>query len=68
MAAATVLHTAVPVPEYLPPSTPADYHRIVSPTLTIPSEPDVTIPVGILTCQRVSPCGYSRISLAESAS
>ncbi|KAI0036735.1 ThrRS/AlaRS common domain-containing protein [Vararia minispora EC-137] len=34
------------------PTTPSDYHRIVSPGLQIPSDPHVAIPVGILTCQR----------------
>ncbi|KAH9948348.1 hypothetical protein B0H21DRAFT_733864 [Amylocystis lapponica] len=43
MAAAAVL---------LPPVTPPTYHRIVSPTLTIPSDPQVSIPVGLLACQR----------------
>ncbi|KAI0268181.1 hypothetical protein BC834DRAFT_968391 [Gloeopeniophorella convolvens] len=33
-------------------STPPDYHRIVSPTLRVPSDPSVTIPVGLLSCQR----------------
>ena len=65
MAAATVLQTPVPIPEYLPPSTPADYHRIVSKTLTIPTEPDVTIPVGILACQRVSCSALCRIAHTE---
>ncbi|KAH7916079.1 ThrRS/AlaRS common domain-containing protein [Hygrophoropsis aurantiaca] len=37
----------------LPPSpTPPSYHRIVSPTLTIPSDPLSSIPVGLLACQR----------------
>ncbi|KAI0068748.1 ThrRS/AlaRS common domain-containing protein [Artomyces pyxidatus] len=36
----------------LSPTTPPDYHRIVSPTLRIPSDPSITIPVGLLTCQR----------------
>ncbi|EJF62794.1 hypothetical protein DICSQDRAFT_103029 [Dichomitus squalens LYAD-421 SS1] len=36
-----------------PPSvTPPTYHRIVSPTLTIPSDPLKPIPVGLLACQR----------------
>ncbi|KAH9077092.1 ThrRS/AlaRS common domain-containing protein [Lactarius deliciosus] len=35
----------------LPPLT-TDYHRIVSPTLRIPSDTSVTIPVGLLACQR----------------
>ncbi|THV08607.1 ThrRS/AlaRS common domain-containing protein [Dendrothele bispora CBS 962.96] len=36
----------------LHPTTPPDYHRIISPTLQIPSNPQVSIPVGILACQR----------------
>ncbi|KAI0089163.1 Threonyl/alanyl tRNA synthetase [Irpex rosettiformis] len=36
----------------LPPTTPPDYHRIVSPTLAVPSDPNVSIPVGLLACQR----------------
>ncbi|KXN83672.1 Putative alanyl-tRNA editing protein alaX [Leucoagaricus sp. SymC.cos] len=32
--------------------TPADYHRIVSPTLKVPDVSDTPIPVGILACQR----------------
>lgn len=35
----------------LPPSA-TNYHRIVSPTLRIPSDTSVTIPVGLLACQR----------------
>ncbi|KAH9900035.1 alanyl-tRNA synthetase domain-containing protein [Cubamyces lactineus] len=36
-----------------PPSvTPPTYHRIVSPTLTIPADPLQPIPVGLLACQR----------------
>ncbi len=36
-----------------PPSvTPPTYHRIVSPTLTIPADPLQSIPVGLLACQR----------------
>ena len=36
-----------------PPSvTPPTYHRIVSPTLTIPVDPLQPIPVGLLACQR----------------
>ncbi|KAF8165388.1 alanyl-tRNA synthetase domain-containing protein [Crassisporium funariophilum] len=34
------------------PSTPPDYHRIISPTLSIPSDPRVSVPVGLLACQR----------------
>lgn len=36
----------------LPPVTPPDYHRIVSPSLRIPSDPQTSIPVGLLACQR----------------
>ncbi|KAI0787160.1 Threonyl/alanyl tRNA synthetase [Irpex lacteus] len=36
----------------LSPTTPPDYHRIVSPTLAVPSDPQVSIPVGLLACQR----------------
>ncbi|KAJ8086559.1 hypothetical protein PM082_005382 [Marasmius tenuissimus] len=37
----------------LPPSaTPSNYFRVVSPTLSIPKDPNVAIPVGILACQR----------------
>ncbi|KAK1224395.1 hypothetical protein PQX77_012691 [Marasmius sp. AFHP31] len=37
----------------LPPSaTPSNYFRVVSPTLSIPKDPKVAIPVGILACQR----------------
>ncbi|GJE84981.1 alanyl-tRNA editing protein [Phanerochaete sordida] len=36
----------------LPPVTPPDYHRIVSSTLSVPSDPQTTIPVGLLACQR----------------
>ncbi|KAL7282265.1 hypothetical protein ACG7TL_003734 [Trametes sanguinea] len=36
-----------------PPSvTPPTYHRIVSPTLAIPTDPLQPIPVGLLACQR----------------
>ncbi|KAI9467093.1 ThrRS/AlaRS common domain-containing protein [Lactarius psammicola] len=34
------------------PSSATDYHRIISPTLRIPSDTSVTIPVGLLACQR----------------
>ncbi|EGN93085.1 hypothetical protein SERLA73DRAFT_79128 [Serpula lacrymans var. lacrymans S7.3] len=34
------------------PTTPPSYHRIVSPTLTIPTDPQLPIPVGLLACQR----------------
>lgn len=34
------------------PITPPDYHRIISPTLRIPADPSISIPVGILACQR----------------
>ena len=33
-------------------TTPPDYHRIVSPTLSIPSDPRISVPVGLLACQR----------------
>jgi hypothetical protein len=36
----------------LPPTTPEGYHRIVSPTLTIPHDTNISIPVGLLACQR----------------
>lgn len=36
----------------LPPTTPRTYHRIVSPTLRIPTDPLQPIPVGLLACQR----------------
>ncbi|KAI0036736.1 ThrRS/AlaRS common domain-containing protein [Vararia minispora EC-137] len=51
MATATILPPPLPI-GYLPSVTPSDYHRIVSPKLQVPSNPRVTIPVGILTCQR----------------
>ncbi|KAF8192558.1 ThrRS/AlaRS common domain-containing protein [Pholiota molesta] len=34
------------------PTTPPDYHRIISPTLQVPSDPNVSVPVGLLACQR----------------
>ncbi|KAF8913856.1 hypothetical protein CPB84DRAFT_1757738 [Gymnopilus junonius] len=34
------------------PTLPPDYHRIVSPTLCIPSNPQISVPVGLLACQR----------------
>ncbi len=34
------------------PTTPPDYHRIISPTLQVPLDPQVSIPVGLLGCQR----------------
>ncbi|KAL6309739.1 alanyl-tRNA synthetase domain-containing protein [Sparassis latifolia] len=34
------------------PVTPPTYHRIVSQTLSIPSDPQIPIPVGLLACQR----------------
>lgn len=38
----------------LPPTaTPEGYHRIVSPTLSIPNDKTVSIPVGLLACQRI---------------
>ncbi|PCH41494.1 ThrRS/AlaRS common domain-containing protein [Wolfiporia cocos MD-104 SS10] len=36
----------------LPPVTPPTYHRIVSPTLKVPDDPQFSIPVGLLACQR----------------
>ncbi|KAI0772057.1 alanyl-tRNA synthetase domain-containing protein [Trametes elegans] len=45
MAAATATLSA-------PSVTPPTYHRIVSPTLTIPADPLQPIPVGLLACQR----------------
>lgn len=33
-------------------STPPSYHRIVSPTLHLPTDPQRPIPVGLLACQR----------------
>ncbi|KIJ70003.1 hypothetical protein HYDPIDRAFT_78700 [Hydnomerulius pinastri MD-312] len=35
-----------------PSTTPPSYHRIVSPTLKVPSDPQQSIPVGLLACQR----------------
>ncbi|KAH7887799.1 alanyl-tRNA synthetase domain-containing protein [Phlebopus sp. FC_14] len=35
-----------------PSATPPSYHRIVSPTLKVPSDPSRPIPVGLLACQR----------------
>jgi hypothetical protein len=37
----------------LPPTTPEGYHRIVSPTLTVPHDTNLSIPVGLLACQRI---------------
>ncbi|TCD70424.1 hypothetical protein EIP91_003505 [Steccherinum ochraceum] len=36
----------------LPPTTPPTYHKIVSETLTIPTDTQKPIPVGLLACQR----------------
>ncbi|PPR06577.1 hypothetical protein CVT24_001758 [Panaeolus cyanescens] len=36
----------------LPTQTPADYHRIISPTLEVPNDPEISVPVGLLACQR----------------
>ena len=36
------------------PTTPASYHRIISPTLRIPTDISKPIPVGLLACQRAS--------------
>lgn len=38
----------------LPPVTPPDYHRIISPSLKVPNDPQTSIPVGLLACQRTS--------------
>ena len=35
-----------------PSATPPSYHRIVSPTLQVPADDKVSIPVGLLACQR----------------
>lgn len=45
MAASALLLPPIPV-------TPPSYHRVVSDTLTIPSDKTIPIPVGILACQR----------------
>ncbi|CAA7259720.1 unnamed protein product [Cyclocybe aegerita] len=34
------------------PTTPSDYHRIISPNLSVPSDSKISIPVGLLACQR----------------
>ncbi|KAF8897493.1 hypothetical protein BD779DRAFT_1491147, partial [Infundibulicybe gibba] len=34
------------------PTTPPDYHRIISPTVKVPSDPQTAVPVGLLACQR----------------
>ncbi|KDR83787.1 hypothetical protein GALMADRAFT_236159 [Galerina marginata CBS 339.88] len=34
------------------PTTPSDYHRIISPTLSVPSDSQISVPVGLLACQR----------------
>lgn len=44
MAASALLLPPVPI-------TPPSYHRIVSDTLTIPTDKTISIPVGILACQ-----------------
>ncbi|PFH46167.1 hypothetical protein AMATHDRAFT_156090 [Amanita thiersii Skay4041] len=36
----------------LPPVTHPDYFKVISPTLSVPSDPRVSIPVGLLACQR----------------
>ncbi|TFY68755.1 hypothetical protein EVJ58_g811 [Rhodofomes roseus] len=36
----------------LPQVTPPTYHRIVSPTLQVPADEKVSVPVGLLACQR----------------
>ncbi|KAK0230890.1 ThrRS/AlaRS common domain-containing protein [Armillaria fumosa] len=38
----------------LPPITPPDYHRIISPALHISTDPRLPVPVGLLACQRTS--------------
>ncbi|KAG9317521.1 ThrRS/AlaRS common domain-containing protein [Chiua virens] len=35
-----------------PSATPSSYHKVISPTLRIPSDPQFSIPVGLLACQR----------------
>jgi hypothetical protein len=44
-AAALVLPTRIT-------QTPSDYHRIIAPSLCIPSDSSIAIPVGLLACQR----------------
>lgn len=46
---------------------PPDYHRILSPTLRIPTDTQVPIPVGILACQR-DPLLRSLVTSVVSAS
>ncbi|KDQ64264.1 hypothetical protein JAAARDRAFT_117058 [Jaapia argillacea MUCL 33604] len=49
--------------------TPPTYHRIISPTLQIPTDPTTSIPVGLLACQRaplLSPT-YPNLSIAHLA-
>ncbi|KAH9483046.1 Alanyl-tRNA editing protein Aarsd1 [Psilocybe cubensis] len=36
----------------LSPTTPSDYFRIISPTLSVPTDPQISTPVGLLACQR----------------
>ncbi|KAK0468249.1 ThrRS/AlaRS common domain-containing protein [Desarmillaria tabescens] len=36
----------------LPSTTPHDYHRIISPSLRVSTDPRLPIPVGLLACQR----------------
>ncbi|EAU84748.2 alanyl-tRNA synthetase domain-containing protein [Coprinopsis cinerea okayama7 len=36
----------------LKPTTPPDYHRIVSSQLVVPTDTSVSVPVGLLACQR----------------
>ncbi|KIM46230.1 hypothetical protein M413DRAFT_23991 [Hebeloma cylindrosporum] len=33
-------------------TTPTDYHRIISPKLFVPTDPRISVPVGLLACQR----------------
>lgn len=51
MAAPRATHSALPTTG---PGTPSDYHRIISPSLRIPSDTSAAIPVGLLACQRMS--------------
>ena len=47
----------------LPATRRHDYFHIVSPTLSVPSDPQVAIPVGLLACQRNKIYLFSRIRL-----
>ena len=46
------LHRMAATALLIAPTTPPDYHRIVSPTLSIPLDPHISVPVGLLACQR----------------